>query len=84
MNSAKSFFPTRADIPSRNIHRNKLYHIYKERPSESYSYRTLEPQSTSNIFKEGDLNEIDKEIGRPIGGEELFKKMDQLAQEKRA
>lgn len=76
MDSAKSFFPTRADIPSRTAHKTKIYRIWRDCPPENASYRTLEPQSTSNIFKEG---EASREVERPVGGEELFKRMDQAA-----
>ena len=83
MDSAKSFFPTRAEIHTRNAHRNKLYRICKELPNNITTYRTLDPQSTSNIFKEGEMIELSKEIDRPIGGEDLFKRMDFAAQQRK-
>jgi hypothetical protein len=83
MDSAKSFFPTRAEIHTRNAHRNKLYRICRELPNNITTYRTLDPQSASNIFKEGEMMELSKEVDRPIGGEDLFKRMDLLAQQRK-
>lgn len=74
MDSAKSFFPTRADLPSRTARRTHLYRLCSEPPQDPV-YATLEPPS--NIFRQTEEN---REVQRPVGGEELFRRMDQLAQ----
>lgn len=80
MDSAKSFFPTRANIPSRNANKGKLYRLCRGASTDDPAYSTLDPISTSNIFRD---SEESKEVSRPIGGEDLFRRMELAAQERR-
>lgn len=87
MDSAKSFFPTRADLLSRK--QRRLYRLCRGASSDGPAFSTLDPASSSNIFRDGgdarDAKDArdSEEVGRPIGGEELFRRMEQLAQERR-
>jgi hypothetical protein len=78
MDSAKSFFPTRAEIASRQQPTRKLYRVCRgASSSEDRAYATIDPTPSPNIFADG---EESREVLRPVGGEELFRKMDQAAQ----
>ena len=82
MKTASSFFPTNTHTQLQHNHHDRTYTVIRKPQDPNDSYRTLDSEATrSNIFRELDQYakkySVEHPNPRPIGGLELFRKMDQ-------